>query len=215
MQVKHLQVLTGEVAPRFPSNQSLLHDLIMAYNWLRDHIEEARGHLRQHRTSLLWLNVNDPRDGSTPWTWRSGPQLIFDLRFDNEEGEQYDVKEFLVPYKEILFAAGAHEQARLTVPIVEQEIPHDKRLRRGLEDLRSNDMMTDIQFEVGGEIIKAHRVVLAGAIAHFRDVLTGPFQEGEVAISAEIPMIFPTTGITSAFAMRSVIGKILQSTEGG
>ncbi|KAG8885286.1 hypothetical protein FRB97_001732 [Tulasnella sp. 331] len=204
-EVKHLEVLAVEIAPRFPSNRDLLNDLVKTYDWLLDHIEDARSHLRQRKTNSLWLNVNDPRDGITVWAWRSGSQLILDLRFDDPVGGHYDVKDFLVRYRDLIMAAGAHEQAQLTVPAFEREITHDERIRLGWDYLRREECMTDIHFKLGERTIKAHRGALAATITHFRDVLTGEFQEGEVAISAEAPMMFPMDGITSFFAIKSVV----------
>ncbi|KAG8870385.1 hypothetical protein FRB97_009805, partial [Tulasnella sp. 331] len=201
--VKHLEVLTAEVAPKFPSDPSLLDDLTETYNWLLDHIEDAGMFLEQRETSLLWLNVNDPRDGVTTWTWRSGRQLIFNLGFDDPEGDHYGVNIFLLRYKDLLMAAGADEQTQLTIPAFEHEMRHDERLCRGWESLRQNDLLTDIQFEVNGEIIKAHQELLIAAIPHFRDALVGPFHGGERGISTESPMVFPTNGITSTFAIQS------------
>ncbi|KAG8868882.1 hypothetical protein FRB97_001820, partial [Tulasnella sp. 331] len=203
--VDHLEVLTTEIAPMFPSHPSLLDDLTETYNWLLDHIEDAGMFLEQRETSLLWLNVNDPRDGVTTWTWRSGRQLIFNLGFDDPEGDHYGVNIFLLRYRDLLMAAGADEQTQLTIPALEHEMRHDERLCREWESLRQNDLMTNIQFEVDGEIIKAHRGVLAAAIPHFRARLAGPSQGAEVAISVGSPMVFQTDGITSAFAVRSVI----------
>ncbi|KAG9010588.1 hypothetical protein FRB93_003856 [Tulasnella sp. JGI-2019a] len=206
--VQYLEVLATEIAPQFPLDDGLLDDLVETYDWLLAHIDDTKRYLSQRRASLLWLNVIDPRDKSTPWTWRSGRQLIFDLRFDNPKREHYDVKDFLAPYRDLLLCSGAHEQDEVTLPddfALEDEMNHGERLHLGWRDLRQNDWLTDIQFEVDGEVIRAHRGVLAAAMNHFRVALTGGYQEGEVTASPETPMVFPTTGITSAFAMQSVI----------
>ncbi|KAG9011147.1 hypothetical protein FRB94_009073 [Tulasnella sp. JGI-2019a] len=203
--IQHLEVLTEEIAPKFPLNRVLLHDLIKTYDWLLTHIDKAQEHLAQRPNSLLWLNVADPRDEGTPWMWRSGRQLIFDLRFDDLDREHYDVKDFLAPYKSLLLSSGAHEQAPLTLrgDFSSKAKTHCERIQRGWGELRRRGLMIDVQFEVGGEVIKAHRGVLAVAIDHFRDALTGEYQEGELEASAK--MVFPTPGITSAFAVRSIV----------
>ncbi|KAG8865543.1 hypothetical protein FRB97_004663 [Tulasnella sp. 331] len=159
--------------------------------------------LEQRKNSFLWLNVNDPKDRDTKWTWRSGIQLIFNLGFDDPEGHHYDVKTFLERYKGLLMAVGANEQTRLTIPAFEHEMTHDERLCREWESLRQNDLLTDIQFEVNGEIIKAHQELLIAAIPHFKDVLVGPFQRGGREISTGSPMVFPANDITSTFAIQS------------
>ncbi|KAG9002100.1 hypothetical protein FRB93_011873 [Tulasnella sp. JGI-2019a] len=195
--IRHLEVLAINIAPQFQSNRHLLHDLIKTYDWLLTHIEEAQNHLAQRSTSPLWLNVTDPRDGSILWTWRSSRQLIFDLRFDDLEGEHYDAKDFLTPYKTLLLRSGAHEQSQLTMRegfASETGTTHRERLRCGWERLRESGWMTDIQFDIGDTSIRAHRGVLAAAIDHF-----------EVALKYQEQEVFPTLGITSAFAMRSVI----------
>ncbi|KAG8868881.1 hypothetical protein FRB97_001836, partial [Tulasnella sp. 331] len=203
--VNHLEVLTTKIAPKFPSHPSLLDDLTKTYDWLLDHIEDAGMLLEQRKNSFLWLNVNDPKDRATNWTWRSGIQLIFDLGFDDPNGDHYGVKRFLVGYSDLIKAAGAEKQTLLEVRAVESEMTHGERLCRELESLRQENLMTSVQFEVDGEIVNAHRGVLAAAIPHLRRRLAAPSQGAEVAISVESPIVFPTDGISSAFAVRSVI----------
>ncbi|KAG9010519.1 hypothetical protein FRB94_010285 [Tulasnella sp. JGI-2019a] len=207
--IRHLEVLTSEVALKFPSNRSLLNDLIKTYEWLLDHIEEARQHLDGRSESLLWLNVDDPRDES-PWVWKSGCELVFNSQFDESERAHYDddAKRFLKPYKDLVLCARAYDER--PPPLGEgfgtnPETTHYQQLLIGWGELRTSGWATDIQFEVGDEIIKAHRVVLVAAIEHFRNALTGGFQEGNAEASVTTAMEFPTKGITSAFAMRSVI----------
>ncbi|KAG8987331.1 hypothetical protein FRB94_006525 [Tulasnella sp. JGI-2019a] len=203
--VHHLEVLATKIAPRYPSNPSLRDDLFKTYDWLLARIEDARYHLAQHTTSMLWLNINDFSDN---WTWRSGSQLVLDLRFDDPQNEHYDVKGRLLPYKDLLIAAGAHEQVQLSVPegfALEGERTYAEGLRLRLENLLQNRRMTDIQFEVGGETIRAHRAVLAASMDHGMAALPGPYPDGEVAASDEAPVVFPTAGVTSAFAMRSLV----------
>ncbi|KAG8987333.1 hypothetical protein FRB94_006527 [Tulasnella sp. JGI-2019a] len=203
--VNHLEILATEIAPQYPRNHSLQHDLIKTYDWLRAHIREAGHYLAQRSNSLLWLNVTNWTD---EWTWRSSKQLIFDLRYDDPQNGHYDVKDRLLPYKDLLMIAGAHEQARLTIPegfAPEGGMVHKEGLCLGLDFLRQNGWMTDIQFEVGGEVIQAHRAVLAATMDHFRVALTSTYQEGGAVASDNSPMLFPTVGITSAFAMRSVV----------
>jgi hypothetical protein len=184
----------------------LLHDLIATYDWLSQRIGEATPHLRGQRTNLLWLNVDDPRSSPEEWTWRSASQLVFDLRYDSER--HYDVKAFLGPYKELLLAAGAHEQGRLMIPGLEDapEITHPQLLISGWESLRQNGLLLDIEFPVGDLTIKAHKGVLAATIDHFRDVLTNGFAEGSRAQS-ELSMVFPVPVGESAFAVQSVVGQ--------
>lgn len=91
-----------------------MSDLTATYNWLNTHIEEAEAGLRSLSGTALWLNVEDAvRDG---WVWRTARELVFNLRYDDEAGRHYDVNTFLLPFKPLLLASGAHEHRHPALP---------------------------------------------------------------------------------------------------
>ncbi|KAG8876541.1 autophagy protein atg9 [Tulasnella sp. 331] len=203
--VQHLEILVNRVAPAHPSNRNLLSDLTATYNWLNTNIEEAEDDLRRLSSIALWLNVEDGvQDG---WVWRKAGELVFDLRYDDEAGRHYDVNTFLLPFKHLLLASGAHEHRHLALPDAKlsEDLTHRERLHRGLDELRSADCLTDIEFNVNGETIKAHRAILAAVVPHFMTVFRGEFREAKVAASVTEPMIYELHATASAFAVRSVV----------
>lgn len=196
------------VAPAHPSNRNLLSDLTATYNWLNTNIEEAEEDLRRLSGTALWLNVEDAVKDR--WIWRTSRELVFDLRYDDEAGRHYDVNTFLLPFKSLLLASGAHEHQHPALPNAElsdEALTYHEHLHVGLDELRSADCLTDIMFNVNGEIIKAHRAILAAVVPHFMTVFRGEFREARAAASDTEPMIYELHATASAFAVRSVVGE--------
>ncbi|TDL27706.1 hypothetical protein BD410DRAFT_325666 [Rickenella mellea] len=204
--VAHLVALATVVASHHPSDRRLLPDIRATYSWLSNNIETAKPLLLNHKDSFLWLNVDDP--AHDPWVWRSAEQLVFAMSFDGEGGH-YDVKESLSDFHTLLLAAGA--KAFMHVDISEEpednsKPSHIEIIRRGFDSLREDGQLFDIQFKIGGEIIKAHKALLAAVIEHFRAALTGGYKESGNTGSADDTLPeYKLPDNTSAFAVRSVI----------
>ena len=207
-QVAHLVVLATEIAPVHPSDRHLLGYVKATYKWLSNDLEEVEPYLQSQSHLALWLNVQDPESTDEPWTWRAADQLVFDMSFDGEGG-RYDVKSFLSGFQPLLSIAGAKAfvHAQIDEPPESDIQPlHIERLREGWTRLRENEHFFDIQFNVAGEVIKAHRGMLAAVVEHFMTALTGDFLEKSITTSSDGCPVYPLHADVSAFAVRSVIG---------
>ncbi|KAG8994150.1 hypothetical protein FRB94_009076 [Tulasnella sp. JGI-2019a] len=205
--VQHLVVLATQVAPIHPSHRNLLSDLSATYNWLSTNMEEAGEELLQLSGTALWLNVDNAVQDT--WVWRAARELVFDLRWDDEVGRHYDANGFLLPFKPLLLASGAHEHRHPALPPVEPldtQLTYHERVQVGFDELRVAECLTDIHFNIDEEIIRAHRAILAAVVPHFMTVFRGEFKEGRTAASRAEPMTYDLShATTSMFAIRSVV----------
>ncbi|KAG9022499.1 hypothetical protein FRB95_014681 [Tulasnella sp. JGI-2019a] len=205
--VQHLVVLATQVAPTHHSHRNLLSDLSATYNWLSTNVKEAGEELLRLSGAALWLNVDNTVLDT--WVWRAARELVFDLRWDDEVGRHYDANAFLLPFKPLLLASGAHEHRHPALPPAKSsdtQLTYHERVQAGFDELRETECLTDIHFNINGETIRAHRAILAAVVPHFMTVFRGEFKEGRVAASRAEPMVYDLShATTSAFATRSVV----------
>jgi sacsin len=209
-------ILATKIAPQHPANIHLLTDIKATYDWLSNNIEEASPHLRNERHKPIWLNVGNPESADEPWTWRPAEQLVFDMSFDGEGG-RYDVKDCLFKYKSLLLATGAKAFVHARISESSESVTkssHIERLRDGWNKLRERGSFFDIQFNVAGESIPAHKGMLAAVVEHFMTALTGDYLETTMAPSSDGYPVYPLHADVSAFSVRSVVGASTQHATG-
>lgn len=187
----------------------LLADLKQTYMWLLQNVETAGSLLKRVQDRPIWLNVNgDPQDGQ--WVWRSANELIYDIRFDLEGGV-YNVRTFLEPLKALLIASGVREHVWPELPPapIGEHVEPDPPLLQALNRFRQNGVLLDIGFEVQetGEVVKAHRVMLAVAVPYFGDMFGGHTPENTHSEGMEESdvALYPLPRGIQVFAIRSVI----------
>ncbi|TDL15335.1 hypothetical protein BD410DRAFT_845281 [Rickenella mellea] len=203
--VAHLVVLATEIAPKHPLDMQLFADVRDTYNWLNSNLNGAKHLLEDYSDALLWLNVDDPDES---WVWRSAKQLVFGMSFDDEGDEFYDAKDFLYAFKPLLLAAGANEFVHLKLRDKHDDTSkptHLEIMRDGFNRLRRDGHLFDIQFNVKGEVFKAHKILLAAVVKHFTDAFKAGFRESGVSAWEDELLEYSLPENTSSFAIRSFL----------
>ena len=186
-QIKHLRVLSTEIAPGLGYNPELVEDLKATYSWLADHESEAE-RLRDYNEERLFLNVDDP---TWEWSWNSGSELLFDER---DSSNPRRVRRFLKNYSGLLRAAGVMEINHVSIPDdLMREDSHETQLTRiknSFNSMREADRLTDVTFTAeDGTEFSAHRVFLAAQSRHFETCFTPGWRESRVLEGkVEIPV---------------------------
>ncbi|KAF9815249.1 hypothetical protein IEO21_04696 [Rhodonia placenta] len=166
--VEHLLVLALCAAEEFSGNGEVLRDLTQTYEWLNQRSKKAGDILLNYTDKDLFLNVDDPENG--PWRFASASQLIFNAP---DEDDRQSVRTFLMPFKNLLLAANAHEIKQLVAPPVEWQSPNDlfSRLRLAINEQRLKGQLTDaLLVSTDGSELPVHRSFLAASVKHFRDL---------------------------------------------
>lgn len=176
------------------------------YDWLENNRENVTALLGPLSNRHLWLNIDSESDD---WTWRAGSELVFGLTFDVEGW--FVARKFLHPYRSLLVDAGAREYLVASPPpptTPEAMGPHLELIGLAWNELRQNRQLLDICFQVEGQVIPAHRGMLAAMVPHFLTAFSGPFMESIISAGdSELPVYpLPEDEATSAFAVRSVVG---------
>ncbi|KAJ7264998.1 hypothetical protein B0H12DRAFT_1101704 [Mycena haematopus] len=179
--VKHLVILTQNVAPEHLGNRTLIQQIRETYKWLNDNRDEARVHLSCAPVALF-LNVDDPI--SETWEWRTAAQLLFDIEYDYHETNTFRARRFLQDYRPLLLAVGAG---------IEHDVDYKPKtraqdgniLRVSFDAMRKAGQLTDTVLRpttdeaIDEGTLRAHSAFLAAAIPHVRDGLSG-WVESEV-----------------------------------
>lgn len=155
-------------AEEFSGNGEVLRDLTQTYEWLNQRSKKAGDILLNYTDKDLFLNVDDPENG--PWRFASASQLIFNAP---DEDDRQSVRTFLMPFKNLLLAANAHEIKQLVAPPVEWQSPNDlfSRLRLAINEQRLKGQLTDaLLVSTDGSELPVHRSFLAASVKHFRDL---------------------------------------------
>ena len=164
-QIKHLHVLSTEIAPSLRCNSELIEDLKATYSWLDDHKDEAEG-LLDYNQDKLFLNVDSP---VSEWRWDSASDLLFD---EKDSTNPRRVRRFLKSYGGLLRAAGVREINHVSTDDLPSKVSHETQLeqiRTSFNQMREAGQLTDVTFiaEDGTEFA-AHRVFLAAQSRHFK-----------------------------------------------
>jgi sacsin len=211
--LEHLRVLSLQIAPSYPSNTELLSDIKQTYQWLEKYKEDAAlGHrLVQYHTEPLFLNIDDPE--CMDWTWHSASKMYINIS-DSPASDCWGVRQFLIPFRGLLRLAGVKEVQMRTAPdmpisSLEQQLNHLQLMRNAYDSMRREGKLTDVIFITDdGEEFPAHRVVLAGAGEHFRDLFLG--QWGESNLIVDRPISVPEC---PADCLRWILGEYLNPLE--
>ena len=177
-QIKHLYLLSIEIAPDLPCNPELIKDLKATYSWLADHENEVEGLLDYNRYKLF-LNVDNP---NSEWKWDSASELLFDER---DSSNTHRVKQFLKNYSGLLRVAGVKEINHVSVPnyLLHEDSPEIQlaQIRDSLNKMREADQLTDVIFIAkDGTEFPAHRVFLAARSGHFQTYFTLGWRESRL-----------------------------------
>ncbi|KAF8205699.1 hypothetical protein K438DRAFT_1818327 [Mycena galopus ATCC 62051] len=173
--VKHLVVLTQNVAVEHPGNRTLLQQICATYEWLNENRGQAREHLL-NTSVALFLNVDDP--SSETWEWRTAAQLLFDIEYDFPETNTFRARRFLQDYRPLLVEAGAGIEYAVEYRSKTRKQAGNA-LRDAFDAMRRAGQLTDTVFmPTIGQIVdegalRAHSTFLAAAIPHVRDGLSG------------------------------------------
>lgn len=176
--MKHLYVLSTEIAPDLRHNAELIEDLKATYSWLTDHESEAEG-LSDYNQDQLFLNVDNP---ASEWELKSASELLFDER---DSSNPHRVKGFLKNYSGLLRAAGVREIIHVSAP---DNLPpkgsHETqlaRIRGSFNEMREAEQLTDVTFIAKDDTeFPAHRVLLAAQSGHFKTSFAHGWRESRL-----------------------------------
>ncbi|GES91936.1 BTB/POZ protein [Rhizophagus clarus] len=128
----------------------------------------------------LFLNGEDPFDEEN---WIAGSELVFGLKED-VKGYKYEVKEvkeYLMPYKDLLILAGAHESdfksISKTIIYEQKDVIINSLINKLIKE--PDDKFHDVVFIVGEEKVRigANKYVLSAASTHFEKIFYGGLSE--------------------------------------
>ncbi|KZV98960.1 hypothetical protein EXIGLDRAFT_762968 [Exidia glandulosa HHB12029] len=168
--VAHLVALATKVVIDHAGNATLLNCLRDTYAWLDRRADEAGRHLLRHKDTALFLNIDSTADA---WRFQPASALVVGLTWDEED--LFGVREWLLPYKALLLAAGAS-------PIAQVEFKQSARNSRArprisaekYNDMRLEDKFCDFQFiSHSGTVFRAHKLILAVASDHLGEHFSG------------------------------------------
>lgn len=204
--MNHLVILTTQIALNAQGNTRLFADIKATYDRLNSQSSEDLSlHLGPVRNAAIWLNVHDPLTDN--WVWRSASELVFDLQFD--ENGKYDVKDFLVPYKNMLINGGGREFKHATYKGKDDQhdLTYTETLQIGWDNLRRSEKLTDVHFVTadGKHHVKAHRGMMAAMVPHFNQAFTGDWSESQDA-SQHNPIEYELPKNVSLFCIEAVVG---------
>ena len=176
-QIKHLHVLSTEIAPDLHYNSGLVEDLKATYSWLADHGSEA-DELLDYNQDKLFLNVDNP---ASEWRWYSASELLFDER---DSSNPRRVRQFLRNFSGLLRAAGVKEINHVSIPDnLLREDSHETQLtqiKSSFNKMREADKLTDVTLTAkDGTEFPAHRVFLAARSEWFETCFAGGWSESE------------------------------------
>ncbi|KAG8927363.1 hypothetical protein FRC01_007590 [Tulasnella sp. 417] len=199
--VNHLLLLAKTVASNRPVSHNFLSEVSQVYRWLRENLSYAHRRLQQLAAEPIWLNIDNPED---TWVWRPASQLVFDALRDGNNS--YKAKQFLQYYREIVLSAGATQVSFPELPPSnERPVHHPDRVVSGCLRLCSNGDLCDIRFQVEGEEILAHKVILASVIPHFATAFAGGFAEGALTGGASNIPTYSLPDDTLFYSVKSII----------
>lgn len=187
--MEHLRVIALQISPKYPSNSAILADLTATYKWLEDHVAgiDLGPCISKYSKERLFLNVDAPNAG--PHRWHCADQLFFDI---DDYGEQFGVRQFLIPFSGLLRSAGVVKVVNPNRPSLTCSSAEVKlvRLQNCLHAMRCGDSLTDVYLtSEDGQIIDAHRLVLATASDYLRDMFCGAFSEARRDASHDDPVV--------------------------
>lgn len=145
--------------------------------------------LIQSHNQALFLNVDDPE--KMVWIWHSADELYFNIA-DSPGSSSWGVRDFLLPFQNLLRQAGVQEVRAPTVPSLPVR-PAEARLSlvcTGFDDMRRGGHLIDVKFVTDdGKEFPAHRVVLATMCDHFRIEFCGSIAESGPITSDQMKVV--------------------------
>jgi hypothetical protein len=189
----HLTVLALQVAPDHPSNRYLLDDLTKTYQWLDEHQDVAEDFIIRMHDKALWLNVDDPMN--EPWEWHTADEMFFNVDAPGLK----PVKDYLQPYKDLLYVAGVEIIVNPEAPEAATSTAQQKltELYDGFNQMRVEGKLIDVVYIAeDGQRFPAHRAVLATLSEYLRDLFCGDFAESatDASTAEPIEMELPYSG---------------------
>lgn len=173
--------------------------MVETLTWLNENVADSDDNiLYDLRYENIFLNVDDP--STEAWIWTNANELAFEAE-DIDDGIRY-VREFLLPYDNLLRAAGVVQVVHPQCPvsnISESDSATLRSIRTGFNDLRRKGLWTDVVFvtsrahddETGiVPSLVAHRSFLTVFSDYFSDLFCGEFREANDASSSN-PIQFP------------------------
>lgn len=201
--MKHLLVLATAVAAVRPTSNAFFAEVGQVYDWLQEHLEDARDRLQQLSTEPIWLNVDGPED---VWRWRPAARLVFDALRD--ENGNYQAKGFLETYKKLIMSAGATQVSFPDLPFPDVEhAPHPDWVMSGCRRLLSYGCLCDVRFEAEGEEVLAHKVILASVMPYFTTAVPEDSASEAVAAGSTDIQTYTLPENTRILSVKLVVGK--------
>jgi sacsin len=143
--------------------RDFLTDLHLTYEYLQDHLDESRAYFNiDLKTSTIWLNLNTLDHNMVllddiKSSWQGIGDLVLSSSCD--AGPVKAVRAGLMRYERLLRVLGC---SSLTYPTVTRPTLHlSSSVSNSLRKLRNEGKLLDVTYSTEGQLIKAHRVVLA------------------------------------------------------
>lgn len=160
--------LATVVAADHTGDPTLLNCLKEPYDWLNKHAAEAGPHLLRLKQLPLFLNIDLRTDA---WRFKSASALVVGLLYDEEN--LFRVRDWLLPYKDLVLAAGASPIAQVEFRQAlasASSMPGSNRVAF-FNDMRRQAEFVDFRFIASetGTVFHAHRLILAAASTHMRE----------------------------------------------
>ncbi|KAH9475499.1 Sacsin [Psilocybe cubensis] len=215
--IAHIHFLTRLENLSSSQRRIVIHDVKESYRFLNEQVITAGQSVippdTQHQH--IFLNVND--QDLDEWIWDCAEQLVFEKQ--DIDAHIRHVRRFLLPYEELLRAAGAVDVFHPQYPSSQTPASSSSKLellRAGFQKLREDSKLFDVVFVIGdlsdpsAERLVGHRSFLAVCSEYFNDRFCGGFKEAKAA-SSEEPILCDVSDY-SADCVRAVLDYIYKGT---
>lgn len=188
-----------------PSTETVLKHLIflsenrrlIALQEIRAYVADIKAcyqHLQRKTSSLsapdrraeIWFNVdagdvNGMDQNTFRNSWACSEDLCSGLNSDSSQIKY--VRTFLIPFADLLDHYGVEKHVPPTcLSLPTEPTDHPTLMLAAFQRFRKGGKLQDVQLEVEGELLNAHRIVLAAASTYWEGLFTSGFEESNKKI---------------------------------
>lgn len=167
--------------------QLFARDVLASYRFLDNHYSQVKYISEKARDTdpgildaMIWLNLDEPIDANLDLfqtSWASAKDLCLGIEYDF--GHCRYVRSSLILYDKLLTALEVKKIQKPMLEILKPELHQPKSTLQKLCAFWQQGKLCDVELVVGGNIFKAHRIVLASGSLFWENMLIGGWRGAE------------------------------------